>query len=52
MTMDLGTLSGIATALLMAAFIGVVIWAGSTKRKTDFDEAARIPLKERGEDQP
>ena len=50
--MDLGTLSGITTALLMAAFIGVVIWAWSGKRKKDFDEAARLPLKDRGEDQP
>jgi cytochrome c oxidase cbb3-type subunit 4 len=50
--MDLGTLSGIATAALMAAFIGVVIWAFSSKRKRDFDEAARLPLSERGEDQP
>jgi cytochrome c oxidase cbb3-type subunit 4 len=50
--MQIGTLSGIATALLMVAFIGVVIWAWSSKRKPDFDEAARLPLSEPGEDKP
>jgi cbb3-type cytochrome oxidase subunit 3 len=50
--MDLGTLSGITTALLMAAFIGVVIWAWSGKRKKDFDAAARLPLSDRGEEKP
>jgi cytochrome c oxidase cbb3-type subunit 4 len=50
--MDLGTVSGLATAALMAAFIGVVFWAWSSKRKKDFDEAARLPLSERGEDKP
>lgn len=50
--MDLGTLSGLSTALLMATFIGVVIWAYGSKRKPDFDAAARLPLSEHGEDKP
>jgi cytochrome c oxidase cbb3-type subunit 4 len=50
--MDLGTLSGLSTVLLMGTFIGVVIWAWSSKRKPDFDAAARLPLSERGEDKP
>jgi cytochrome c oxidase cbb3-type subunit 4 len=32
----------------MLAFVGVVIWAWSSKRKTDFEEASRLPLDESG----
>ena len=42
--MDLSTLRGLSTLLLMLAFIGIVVWAWSGKRKKDFDEAARLPL--------
>ena len=42
--MDLSTLRGLSTLLLMLTFIGIVIWAWSGKRKKDFDEAARLPL--------
>ncbi|MGD9386719.1 MAG: cbb3-type cytochrome c oxidase subunit 3 [Gammaproteobacteria bacterium] len=34
------------TLLLMAAFIGVVAWAWSRRRHTDFKEAAHLPLEE------
>lgn len=44
--MDIGTFRGVMTALLMAAFIGLVIWAYSRRRHADFDEAARLPLEE------
>jgi cytochrome c oxidase cbb3-type subunit 4 len=37
-------LSGIFTALLIVVFIGICLWAYSSKRKPDFDEAARLPL--------
>lgn len=42
--MELGTLSGLITLAMMIIFIGIVIWAYSSKRKKDFDEAARLPL--------
>lgn len=42
--MDLPTLRGLSTLLLMLTFIGIVVWAWSSKRKKDFDEAARLPL--------
>jgi cytochrome c oxidase cbb3-type subunit 4 len=32
----------------MLAFVGVVIWAWSSKRKKDFEEASRLPLDENG----
>lgn len=34
------------TLLLIIAFIGIVVWAYSSRRKSDFDEAARLPLEE------
>lgn len=40
-------ISGIATALLMALFLGVWLWAWSKRRTADFDEAAHLPLVER-----
>lgn len=42
--MDLPTLRGLSTLVLMIAFVGVVIWAWSGKRRKDFAEAARLPL--------
>jgi cytochrome c oxidase cbb3-type subunit 4 len=42
--MDINTIQGITTALALIAFIGVVIWAWSKKRKADFDEAANLPF--------
>lgn len=32
--------------LLIAAFIGVVIWAFGRKRKSRFDDDAKIPFKD------
>jgi cytochrome c oxidase cbb3-type subunit IV len=51
--------SGIVTAVLLLAFLGVAVWAYSAKRKASFDAAARLPLEDdlgtktpRKEDQP
>jgi cytochrome c oxidase cbb3-type subunit 4 len=44
--MDIGTLRGLVTLALMLAFVGLVIWAYSRRRKADFDEMARMPLEE------
>ena len=41
-----GTLSGIVTAVLLVLFIAVCIWAYSSRRREQFDEAARLPLEE------
>ena len=32
------------TVILFIVFIGIVIWAFSSRRKKDFDEAARLAL--------
>lgn len=42
--MDINTLRGIATIFAMVAFIGIVIWAYSSYKKKDFDEAAQLPF--------
>lgn len=42
--MDSGTLAGIVTAILLVAFLAVVAWAYSARRKQDFEAAARQPL--------
>ena len=44
--MDIGTVRGIITLLLMLAFIGLVVWAYSKRRKADFDEMAQMPFRE------
>ncbi|RRN44498.1 cbb3-type cytochrome c oxidase subunit 3 [Lautropia dentalis] len=47
--MDINTLRGIITLLLILVFIGIVIYAWSRKNKARFDEAAMLPLNEPNE---
>jgi cytochrome c oxidase cbb3-type subunit 4 len=44
MELDINTFRGLTTVVLMIAFIGMVRWAYSTKRKQDFTEAANLAL--------
>jgi len=44
--MDIGTVRGLVTLVVMLAFIGLVVWAYSRKRKKDFDEMAQMPFNE------
>lgn len=44
--MDIGTVRGLITLAVMLAFIGVVAWAWSSRRKKDFDEMAQMPFRE------
>ena len=46
--MDLGTIRGLFTLVLLVAFLALVVWAWSKHRKADFDRLARMPL----EDEP
>jgi cytochrome c oxidase cbb3-type subunit 4 len=43
---DSGTLSGIFTAILLVLFVGMWVWAFSSRRRARFDEAARMPLED------
>ncbi len=45
-------LSGIVTAILLVSFLAGTAWAWSSKRKPEFDAAARLPLEDRTEDMP
>lgn len=47
--MDVGTASGIVTAIALCAFIAGWVWAWGEKRKPEFDAAARLPLDEQSE---
>jgi cytochrome c oxidase cbb3-type subunit 4 len=47
--MSSGTALGVVTALMMAIFIGVVIWSWSGARRARFDAAARLPLEKEHE---
>jgi cytochrome c oxidase cbb3-type subunit 4 len=42
--MEPGTWRALFTAFMFLAFIGIVLWAWSSSRKKDFDEAAGLPL--------
>ncbi len=52
--MDINTLRGLATLLLMISFLGVCAWAYSKKRKASFDDAANLPFadEEQEQDEP
>jgi cytochrome c oxidase cbb3-type subunit 4 len=44
--MDIGTVRGLITLALFIAFLALVLWAYSKRRKADFDELARMPLED------
>jgi len=44
--MDAGTIRGLGTLVLLLAFLGLVFWAFSKRRKADFDEMAQMPFRE------
>lgn len=48
--MDWGTVMGVITAILLVAYLAVLVWVFNRARKPHFDEASRIPLlHERGD---
>ena len=44
--MDINDVRGILTAIIFFAFIGIWVWAWSSRRKTDFEASAALPLEE------
>ena len=50
MNVDIGTIRGLITLFLMLAFLGLVVWAYSKRRKKDFDEMAQMPFREHPSD--
>ena len=44
--MDSNLMRSIVTVLAFALFIGIVVWAWSSRNKTRFEEAAQLPFEE------
>ena len=44
MAMDIGTIRGLGTVVVMVAFVGVLLWAYSGKRKARAAAAALLPF--------
>jgi cytochrome c oxidase cbb3-type subunit 4 len=44
MNIDINVLRGLSTILVMIAFLGVCVWAYSSKRKDEFTQAALMPF--------
>lgn len=42
--MDINTIRGLSTLVVLVAFLSLLFWAYSSKRKGDFDEAASLPF--------
>ncbi|NNJ92796.1 MAG: cbb3-type cytochrome c oxidase subunit 3 [Gammaproteobacteria bacterium] len=42
--MDINDFRSLQTVLAFIAFIGIVIWAYSKRRKKSFDDAANLPF--------
>ena len=42
--MDINTLRGLATLFVFVAFVSMLLWVYSSKRKGIYDEAAELPF--------
>jgi cytochrome c oxidase cbb3-type subunit 4 len=44
--MDINDIRGFLTAVMLFSFVGLWIWAWSSRRKADFEASAALPLEE------
>lgn len=44
--MDINTLRGLSTILVMIVFAGICLWAYSGSKKKDFDDASNLPFQD------
>ena len=42
--MDINTLRGLSTILVGIVFLGICLWAYSSAKKKDFDDASNLPF--------
>jgi cbb3-type cytochrome oxidase subunit 3 len=42
--MDINTLRGLSTLLLLVAFVGLIVWVYSGRRKKQYEDAAQLPF--------
>ncbi|MEJ5211422.1 MAG: cbb3-type cytochrome c oxidase subunit 3 [Burkholderiales bacterium] len=47
--MDINDLRSLMTVVSLLTFVGIVLWAWSSRRKAAFDEAARLVFDEEDE---
>jgi cytochrome c oxidase cbb3-type subunit 4 len=50
--MDMGSLRGLVTLVLMLLFVALVMWAYSRRRSDDFAAASQLPLVDDNERAP
>ena len=46
MTVDINDLRSLLIIVLFVSFIGLCVWAWSSRRRTDFEASAALPLEE------
>lgn len=44
--MDINTLRSIVTVVTFFVFVGIVVWAWSSRNAKSFEEAAQLPFKQ------
>lgn len=44
--MDINLLRSIVTVVAFSVFIGIVVWAWSSRNKNRFEEAAKLPFQD------
>jgi cytochrome c oxidase cbb3-type subunit IV len=47
--MDINDIRSIVTLVSFAIFAGILAWAWGSKRRAEFDQAARLPFDDEGE---
>jgi len=50
--MDLNIIRSVITVAALVTFLAIVAWAWSSRRRADFEAAARLPLDEEGDATP
>ncbi len=50
--MDYAFFGSMMTVVMLAVFLGIVVWAWSAKRQAAFETAARTPLEDDPDDDP
>ena len=48
--MDINAIRAGVTVAALITFLGIVAWAWSSRRRADFEAAARLPLEEEEDD--
>ncbi len=46
------TINGVMTGVLLVLFVGIWIWAWSSRNKKSFDEMSKLPLEDGGSENP